>query len=74
MISLDYAQVLKLDPVVARKEIINSYFHKADRNISKTARLCGISRNTVRKYVYRFLQEGDAGLKDRSRRPHTSPQ
>ncbi len=73
MIILDYAQVLKLDPVIARKQIIDNYFHKTNRNISKTARLCSISRNTVRKYVYRFLREGEAGLKDRSRRPHTSP-
>jgi transposase InsO family protein len=33
----------------------------------------GISRKCVRTWVQRFAAEGDAGLHDRSSRPHTSP-
>lgn len=32
-----------------------------------------IDSKTVRKWRDRFLAEGDAGLKDRSSRPHFSP-
>ena len=42
-------------------------------SLRETARRLSISRNTVRKWVRRFLAEGEAGLVDRSRRPHTSP-
>ena len=41
------------------------------------AELCarfGISRKTGYKWLARFEAEGRAGLRDRSRRPHTSPQ
>jgi len=33
----------------------------------------GVSRQCVSKWVRRFTTEGDAGLYDRSSRPHTSP-
>ncbi|HBE71118.1 MAG TPA: IS481 family transposase [Planctomycetaceae bacterium] len=36
-------------------------------------RRCGISRPTLRKWVRRFEKDGIAGLRDRSRRPKTSP-
>jgi transposase InsO family protein len=36
-------------------------------------RRCGISRPTLRKWWRRYLAEGERGLDDRSRRPHTSP-
>jgi len=41
--------------------------------ISETARLFEVSRPTVYKWVKRFDLEGVAGLKDRSRQPHHSP-
>jgi len=37
-------------------------------------RRCGISRPTLRKWWRRYQAEGEAGLEDRSRRPHRSPQ
>jgi UDP:flavonoid glycosyltransferase YjiC (YdhE family) len=43
----------------------------------KVAALCGelgISRQTLYKYQRRFEAEGPAGLVERSRRPHSSPQ
>ena len=42
-------------------------------SLRETARRLSISRSTVRKWVRRFLAEGEAGLVDRSRRPHHSP-
>ena len=36
-------------------------------------RRCGISRPTLRKWWRRYQAEGEAGLQDRSRRPHHSP-
>src|SRR3712207_1045793 len=36
-------------------------------------RRCGISRPTLRKWWRRYRAEGEAGLGDRSRRPHGSP-
>ena len=37
------------------------------------AKAMGISRNCVKKWLVRFAEEGEAGLFDRSSRPHTSP-
>ena len=34
---------------------------------------CGISRPTLRKWVSRFNEYGLEGLKDLSKRPHSSP-
>jgi len=42
-------------------------------SLRETARRLSISCNTVRKWVKRHLTEGEAGLVDRSRRPHHSP-
>lgn len=36
-------------------------------------RRCGISRPTLRKWFRRYQENGLEGLKDQSRRPHTSP-
>lgn len=36
-------------------------------------RRCGISRPTLRKWVKRHEEKGEEGLKELSRRPHTSP-
>ena len=37
------------------------------------ARQMGLSRGTVAKWWHRWLAEGEAGLADRSSRPHRSP-
>ena len=39
----------------------------------EVAKQAGVSRQTVHKWVRRFRAEGDAGLADRSSRPHSSP-
>ena len=42
-------------------------------SLRETARQLSISRNTVRKWVRRYLAQGEAGLRDRSRRPQRTP-
>ena len=37
------------------------------------AKAMGISRQCVRKWLNRYEAEGEAGLEDRSSRPHTMP-
>ena len=42
-------------------------------SLRETPRRLSISRNTVRKWVRRDLDQGETGLVDRPRRPHSSP-
>lgn len=42
-------------------------------NISQLCRQFGISRKTAYKWLQRYQQAGEAGLQDRSRRPHHTP-
>lgn len=46
---------------------------KPDANISTLCEQFGISRKTGYKWIDRYAQEGESGLQDKSRRPHTSP-
>ena len=39
----------------------------------EAAQACGVSVRTAYKWLRRFRDEGDAGLKDRSSRPKTCP-
>ncbi|MFI1884386.1 leucine zipper domain-containing protein, partial [Streptomyces jumonjinensis] len=45
----------------------------AGRPVAHVAAEMGISRPTAHKWVRRWRAEGDAGLLDRSSRPHTTP-
>ena len=47
--------------------------HRAGWRQAHIAAAMGISRKCVRTWVSRYEAEGDAGLEDRSSRPHTSP-
>jgi transposase len=60
-----------MNPVEARKLLIETY--EETGNLSETARQWETSRHVVRKWVRRYEAEGEAGLEDRSRRPHHSP-
>ena len=42
-------------------------------NISAICQQFGISRKTGYKWIARYLADGESGLQDESRRPHTSP-
>jgi transposase InsO family protein len=47
--------------------------HQAGWPKAHIASAMGISRNCVRRWIARHAEEGEAGLLDRSSRPHTSP-
>ena len=64
MVNREYPQLAQLDVVVARKKLVEIYYHQADPNISETAWVCGLSCHTVRKWLGRFFTEGQAKLKD----------
>ncbi|MCL6579763.1 MAG: helix-turn-helix domain-containing protein [Candidatus Bathyarchaeota archaeon] len=68
---ISYREIYMLNREAARKQIVNSYL--ALGNISEVARLWHTSRNVVRKWVKRFEERGEGGLKDKSKRPHSSP-
>lgn len=46
---------------------------RENSNISALCRRFGISRTTGYKWIRRWKTEGEEGLKDRSRKPHSSP-
>jgi transposase len=55
----------------ARRQLVQTYQQTA--SIARTAKLWQTSRAVVRTWVRRFQQQGEAGLQDRSRRPHSCP-
>ena len=57
--------------VLGRKLIVDR--HKAGWRQAHIAAAMGISRKCVRTWITRYATEGEAGLADRSSRPHTSP-
>ncbi|MEO0100356.1 MAG: leucine zipper domain-containing protein [candidate division WOR-3 bacterium] len=67
MLVVEYKVLVKIDPILAREKILEVYF-QTRRNISKTARTCGVFCNTVKKTLKRFLEEGKEGLRDKSHR------
>jgi len=60
-----------MNPIEARRRLVQTY--QETHNYSETARRWHTSRQVVRTWVRRFQAEGEAGLHDRSRRPHHSP-
>jgi len=71
MADLAYREVYTMNQVQARKLLVCTY--QETGNISETARRWHTSRQVVRKWVRRFQEEGEKGLRDRSRRPHHCP-
>jgi transposase InsO family protein len=55
-----------------RKEIL-SFVVQPEVNVQEVCRRFQVSRKTVYKWLKRMKSEGEAGLKNRSRRPHRSP-
>jgi transposase InsO family protein len=47
--------------------------HRAGWPQARIAEQLGVSRATVSKWINRYRAEGEAGLEDRSSRPHTTP-
>ncbi len=71
MPDLAYRELYAMNRKEARRRLVQTYLEAG--SIRKTARLWGTSRQVVRKWVRRYQAEGEAGLEDRSRRPHHSP-
>jgi len=61
-----------MDSIVKSRLNWVSLFLKTD-DAGYVCRKCGISRPTLRKWVSRYEENGVDGLKDISRRPHSSP-
>ena len=55
----------------ARKTWISLY--ENTKNISYVSRHCGVSRETLHKWISRYKKFGEEGLKDLSKRPKLSP-
>ncbi|ODN30545.1 hypothetical protein A4H02_04645 [Fervidobacterium thailandense] len=62
---ISYHELRKISPQKAR-EVVRKVFEANNRNVSKTAKILGIARATVRRAVYDCLE-------DKSRRPKNSP-
>lgn len=69
---ISYRQLYSMNQEEARKQIVTTYL--ATGSISQVARLWQTSQNVVRKWVMRFEDKGEEGLKARSIRPQSSPQ
>jgi transposase InsO family protein len=63
----------EMSPMGQRLEFIREYASELF-TLSELAAQYGISRKTAYKWLERFDGEGEAGVLDRSRRPHRSPQ
>lgn len=61
----------KMKRVETRKRLVKTW--KKTHSIRKTAEFWGTSRAVVRKWVGRWKEQEDLDLKDRSRRPKSSP-
>jgi putative transposase len=59
-------------PMDQKTQFIADYLRKAFSFTELCARY-GVSRETGYRLVERYLEQGPAGLQERSRRPHTSP-
>lgn len=68
---LSYQQVYAMNKEEARRQLVQTY--QRTGSIAQTARLWQTSRQVVRTWVCRWQAEGEAGLADRSRRPHSCP-
>jgi len=58
--------------LIGRREMVEAVLSRG-LTLTAAGEVFGLSRGTVGKWVGRFLAEGEAGLLDRSSRPHRSP-
>src|SRR6266545_2503297 len=59
-------------PMDQRTQFIADYLRKV-LSVTELCDLYGVSRKTAYKWIDRYLRQGPAGLEERSRRPHASP-
>jgi transposase InsO family protein len=55
-----------------RTQFIADYLREL-LNVTELCDLYGVSRKTAYKWIDRYLRQGPAGIEERSRRPHSSP-
>lgn len=58
-------------PVDERRRMVALW--ESGRTPTELARRFGVSRQTIYTFISRWQSEGESGLEDRSRRPHSSP-
>lgn len=58
---------------VAKRLAMIRHFKEVSGNVAKTCRYYGVSRPTFYKWFRRYEELGLEGLRDTSRRPHSSP-
>jgi transposase InsO family protein len=63
----------ELDRRAAHRLAVIRHAQEVTRNVSKTCRYYGISRQAYYKWYRRYEADGLAGLRDGSSRPHVSP-
>ena len=63
----------KEQTLVSQRKAFIQQAIQSDRNMSQLCREFGISRKTGYKWLKRYLEMGEAGLKDQSRQPKHSP-
>lgn len=68
-VELSYHEVYTMNKTEARRQLMQTYLKTG--SLAQTTHLWQTSRQMVRKWVRRFQREGEAGLTDRSRRPHS---
>lgn len=66
---MPWSQTLPMDQ---RTQFIADYLRQV-LSVSELCELYGVSRKTGYKWIERYLRQGPAGLEERSRRPHESP-
>ena len=59
-------------PMDQRTQFIADYLREV-LSVTELCALYGVSRKTAYKWIERYLRQGPAGLEERSRRPHESP-
>jgi putative transposase len=66
-----YRELYQKDPMFAREKVIEVY--KKTQNKSLTAKIFRTNRSVVKRIIKRYELQGQDGLKNRSKRPKTSP-
>jgi transposase len=61
------------DRNAARRLAIIRHAQEVTGNVAKTCRYYGITRQAYYKWLRRYEEQGLEGLRDRSSRPHVSP-
>jgi len=74
MTNIPYETVISssLKPEIIRKKMIERYY-ESGKNASLVSREYGAKRQTIAKWVTRYEEDGDTGLKNRSRTPSSPP-